>query len=416
MLMKKIRLFTIIALLIPIFTFGQGFTTDNTNGNLIDANGKNFIMKGMNVPLAWYQTDVNNSIPALRTNTGSNCLRIVVNAGKFGTTLTPDLAWQTCVQRCIDNNMIPMVELHDVTGNTTSEALQEMAAFWASKADFLTRPDIAKYILINIANEWGTWQVANTNGVAWRDAHIDAIETIRNAGIKTTLVVDAVGYGQDIRSGENTKKYAKDIQAADAAALESDANLLFSIHMYCEWRVGANDPATVGTIKEMGIPIIVGEFGYQHASDGSCDIDEQNILDVCEENGVGWLAWSQKGNSTEVAYLDLCNDWACTDLSDWGNTIINGRNGTKTAETASVFENDPTGNIAQSDLTKNLVYPNPTTGTVHIEGLNSDTWTLHDVTGVQKLSGNNSRFDISVFQPGVYYLKISNKVVPIVKQ
>ena len=100
-----------------IFTsYPQGFTTDNTTGNLLDANGNNFIMKGINVPLSWYQTNVNNSIASLKTNTGSNCLRIVVNAGYNGTTATPANVWQTAVQACIDNDMIPMIELHDWTG------------------------------------------------------------------------------------------------------------------------------------------------------------------------------------------------------------------------------------------------------------------------------------------------------------
>ena len=71
--------------------FAQGFTTNNTNGNLIDANGNNFIMKGMNVMMAYYINDVNNSIAAVRTNSNSNCLRIVVE------TFNTDASWQTAV-------------------------------------------------------------------------------------------------------------------------------------------------------------------------------------------------------------------------------------------------------------------------------------------------------------------------------
>ena len=325
-----------LILTLPFISFGQGFTTNNTNGNLIDANGNNFIMKGMNVPLSWFVNDVNGSIDDVRNNTGSNCLRIVVN------TSTSDNAWQTAVQNCIDNDMIPMVELHDVTGSTSASALNQMAQFWASKASFLTRPNIAKYILINIANEWGTWQTAtddanNPNGGAWLSAFTTAIKTLRDAGIKTTLVIDAVGYGQDRFAAKNIRDDAKTMMASDASFLGGQANLLFSIHMYCEWRKGGDDIAIVGTIKNSGIPIIVGEFGFQHATDGSCDIDEQRILDVCQQYGVGWLAWSQKGNNSQVQYLDLCINWSCSSLSDWGNTIVNGRNGTKTSITSSVF-------------------------------------------------------------------------------
>ncbi len=309
----------------------QGFTTNNTNGDLIDANGQPFIMKGMNMALAWYESQVNGSIADVRKNTKSNCIRICVE------TRLSDASWQTAVDNCIKNNMIPMVELHDVTGSTNENDLVRMGQFWASKAAYFKRPEIAKYILINIANEWGTWQVASSNGASWKNASTNAIKAMRDAGIKTTIVVDAVGYGQDVNSAQNIRSYAKDIQASDAGFLKGQANLLFSVHMYCEWKAGANYNI-LGTIKKSGIPIIVGEFGYQHTEgSGTCDIDEKQILNSCQANSVGWLAWSQKGNGSGVEYLDLCNDWACTSLSGWGNTIINGANGTKTAITCSVF-------------------------------------------------------------------------------
>lgn len=222
----KTRLLLIFVLMLCVrISWSQGF---KVSGNkLLDACGNEFIMKGMNVPLAWFINDVNSNIANLKTRTGSNCLRIVVS------TTTSDAAWQTAVQRCIDNKMIPMVELHSVTGNNSPSELNRMAEFWASKASYLTRPDIAKHILINIANEWGDWYMSATatgtvSRVTWRDAHITAVNTIRNSGIKTTLVVDAAGYGQDNRA-QTLLSYADDVQAADPLH-----NILFSVHMYCE--------------------------------------------------------------------------------------------------------------------------------------------------------------------------------------
>ena len=341
--MKKLLL-TFFSVLASCVIMAQGFTTNNTNGNLLDACGNNFIMKGMNIPLAWYVNDVNGSIPALKTNTQSNCLRIVID------TKTSDNAWQTCVVNCIKNKMIPMVELHDVTGSTDPASLRRMGEFWASKASFFNNTNfngvnIQKHILVNLANEWGTWEIANRKTAIWRDAVINAIKPMRTAGIKTTIVIDAVGYGQDIDNAYHIRTYAKDIQRADNTNLNGpsnstqNSNLLFSIHMYCEWKKGGDNIGIINTIKSSGVPIIVGEFGYQHASDGSCDIDEQGILNTCQTGGIGWLAWSQKGNGSPVQYLDLCSNWACTTLSAWGNTIINGRNGTKTAVECSVFSN-----------------------------------------------------------------------------
>lgn len=324
----------------------QGFTTNNTNGNLIDANGNNFIMKGMNVAMAYWINDVSGSIDDVRNNTNSNCVRIVVQ------TYNSDASWQNVVVSCIKNNMIPMVELHDVTGNTDPARLKAMGEFWASKASFFNNTNfngvnIKKHILVNLANEWGTYDLGMQKNTAWRDAVINAIKPMRDAGITTTIVVDAVAYGQDIDNAYHIRTYGKDIQRADNASLggpansTSKANILFSIHMYCQWSKVANSISTLGTIKSAGLPIIVGEFGYQHPTGGTgssiCDIDEQLIINTCQTYGIGWLAWSQKGNGNGVEFLDLCNDWACTSLSGWGNTVVNGANGTKTAVTCSVF-------------------------------------------------------------------------------
>jgi mannan endo-1,4-beta-mannosidase len=327
--MARLVLALLLALGLPAGAWAQGFTI--ASNQLRDANGNNFVMKGVNVPLAWFVNDVNTNIANIRRVTNANTLRIVVS------TTSADADWQTCVRNCIANKMIPMVELHSVTGSNNPADLQRMADWWASKAPFLTRPEIARYVLINVANEWGDWYMSSpTNdppGTVWRDAYISAVRTMRNAGINTTIVVDAPGYGQDNKVN-TLLSYAPAVQAADPRR-----NILFSLHMYCEWRVGGSSSITTDLprVKNAGIPIMVGEFGYQHSTDGNCDVNETQLMNTCQSNGIGWLAWSWKGNGSSVAYLDLSRDWAGASLSAWGNTVVNGANGTKTAVTASVF-------------------------------------------------------------------------------
>jgi hypothetical protein len=48
-----------------------------------------------------------------------------------------------------------------------------------------------------------------------RDGFNQAVTIIRNAGINTTLVIDAVGYGQDINNASNIKAYAASMINAD---------------------------------------------------------------------------------------------------------------------------------------------------------------------------------------------------------
>jgi hypothetical protein len=303
------------------------FTVSGTQ--LRDANGNNFIIKGINVPTAWFANDVNSNIANIRNRTGSNCLRIVV------TTSTSDAVWQTSVNNCIANRMIPMVELHDVTCGTSISQIQSMANWWASKQSFLRQANIARYILINIANEWGDWNMAQNSPTTWRDGYISAVSILRNAGITSTIVIDAPNCGQDVQNGRTLRTHGP-------AVINSDPrrNILFGIHMYCEWKNGGGSSISTGlpSIKNAGIPVYVGEFGYQHAEgSGTCDINETQIISTCQSNGIGWQAWSWKGNGSPVQYLDLSSDWAGTGLSGWGNTVVNGSNGTKTAATASVF-------------------------------------------------------------------------------
>jgi mannan endo-1,4-beta-mannosidase len=68
--------------------------------------------------------------------------------------------------------MIPMPELHDVTGNNNAEDLKNMARYWA-RGDVKSVIDkYKKYILVNIANEWGD---NNLSDRGWRDAYKEAI-------------------------------------------------------------------------------------------------------------------------------------------------------------------------------------------------------------------------------------------------
>lgn len=317
--MKKGFLF--LSLLLTIFInslWSQGFYI--SGNQLRDANGNNFIMKGFAVPLAWFVSDVKNNIANMRNKTGANCMRIVV------TTSTVDADWQAAVNTCIANKVVPMVELHDVTCINDWNRLNDMAKFWASKAWFLTSSSVVKYILINIANEWGDGSQSNSN---WRDAYKAAITTMRNAGINTTLVVDAPGCGQDYNNATTMRTYWSDLQNYDPKH-----NLLFSVHMYGVWCPGGSSTPSTGitAMRNSGMPFIVGEFADQ-GSFGN--LDEVSVMNTCANVGAGWLAWSWKGNSEPI--LDMSNDWAGTSLTTWGNTVVWGNNGTKTATTCSVF-------------------------------------------------------------------------------
>jgi mannan endo-1,4-beta-mannosidase len=292
----------------------------------MDANEKPFIMRGLAVPLVWFVSDVKSNIVNIKKVTNANCLRIVIS------TSTSDVDWQACVKTCIANNIIPEVELHDQTCGTTSSGLATLANWWVSKKSFLTNPAIEKYILINIANEWGDWNMAKNSPTSWRDAYINAVSIMRRGGISTTLVIDAPNCGQDMTNGSSLKSYALTVFNSDSLK-----NCLFTVHLYGEWCPGGgSSPANLPSIKNAGIPFIVGEFADQ-SSQGN--LDELTVMSKCQSNNIGWMAWSWKGNNEPV--LDMSNDWAGTSLTPWGNICVNTVNGLRnTSQMASVFTGD----------------------------------------------------------------------------
>lgn len=112
---------------------------------------------------------------------------------------------------------------------------------------------------------------------------------------------------------------------------------MFAVHMY--GTAGKNSSVIEKNLKyatDNGLCVIVGEFGYTH-TDG--DVDEAFIMKYCQENGIGYIGWSWKGNSGGVEYLDIANSWDGSVLSaDWGENLVNGENGIKqTSVKCSVF-------------------------------------------------------------------------------
>jgi mannan endo-1,4-beta-mannosidase len=324
--MKTLLLSAIASLTLIGTAQAQTFTVSGSS--LRDANGNDFVMRGVNIPLAWFQTDVYNNLAAIHTNSGSNAVRIV-----WSTTAGADSVLQNTIQRAIDNKMIPMVELHDATGSNDPAALNNMAKWYAARASYFKQANIAKYVLINIANEWSDWYMANPGGpevTVWRDAYKTAITTIRNAGITSTLVVDGAAYAQDIRASLLT--YGQELLNYDPRH-----NLLFGVHMYCEWTSASKVESDLQAMKSANLPVVIGEFGNNHPPCG--DIPYKDIMRIAQSKGIGYLAWSWKGNTTgTLDQLDLSSNWSGTTLKSWGNDVINGSNGIRaTAKVASVF-------------------------------------------------------------------------------
>ena len=300
-----------------------GFSVNGTK--LLDANGNEFIFRGINHAHSWFAQFDSEALDAIAA-TGANSVRIVLANG---------IQWQTdsvetikrLVDKCRSLNMIAVLEVHDGTGDDSIETLEKICEYWITVKDALIGNEA--YAILNIANEWtGKW-----DSTRWRDGYVSVIPKLREAGIKNTIMVDSAGWGQ----------YAKCIGDYGAEVFNSDPdrNTMFSVHMY---GTAGKNQETIRTNIEYAtsqeLCICVGEFGYNH-SDG--DVDEAYIMQYCEENGIGYMAWSWKGNGGGVEYLDISARWDGSELSpDWGEPLINGENGIKaTSKLCTIFEKYP---------------------------------------------------------------------------
>lgn len=338
---KLISLMCMGALMVCMLGLNSIYTTNTTSAaagfkvsgtKLLDANGNEFIMRGVNHAHTWYKDQLATTIPAL-AKYGCNTVRIVLSDGgqwnKDSAASVKEL-----ISLCEKNKMITILEVHDATGKDDEASLLMAANYFVEiKEAFVGKEDT---VIINIANEWvGTW-----DGATWANGYKKAIPILRDAGITNTILVDAGGWGQ---YGQSIKDYGKQVFNADKLQ-----NTMFAIHMYGTAGKNASTiKSNIDGVIDQGLALCIGEFGNTH-SDG--DVDEATILSYCKEKNVGWLAWSWKGNGGGVEYLDLSNDWAGNNLSNWGKIVTDGPNGLKeTSKICSVFlDSTPTPQVTKA--------------------------------------------------------------------
>lgn len=293
-------------------------------GKLTDASGQPFVIRGMNNPHIWFPEQSFNALFHIQ-ETGANTVRIVWQTNGQVSVL------ERIVNRCIELEMVPMVELHDVTGSNSKDRLLDMARWYARDDVVQMLRQYEKYLLVNIANEWGN---NDLKPEAWLDAYTEAVRVMRAAGYVSTIVVDAPGWGQNI---EPFLLYGRRLTKNDP-----ERNILFSVHMYGSW----NDPERIASklkeARKLRLPLIVGEFGYNYADGNNnlgCKADHRVILQTCDKLKYGYMPWSWTGNNSENAWLDIVDskDWKTP--TEWGRMVIGGEYGiTATARKARVFQ------------------------------------------------------------------------------
>lgn len=359
---KKINQILIVGALFFFATFNAFAGFSIQKGLLIDKNGNEFIMRGINYPHVWFPTQTATSIPNIAA-TGSNCVRIVLGSGQqWGPSTAADVA--QVIALCKANRLIAVLEVHDCTGfgdvgNFSPNAAPVSTAvdYWLSIQNVLKGQE--DFVIINIANEpLGNGVLPST----WVSVHTDAITRLRAAGFTHTLMVDGATWGQD---------WDKTMLNNAATVFNADPlhNVMFSVHMYAVYTLRSTIQNYLSTFVTNQLPICVGEFGW--AFQGQI-VDSASIMEIAQTLGIGYMGWSWSGNGGSDAPLDLTINFNPSGLSNWGNSLINGVNGiAATSQLASVFGNVPSLKVTPTIVTVPIA---GSSATVNVT--TNQTWTV----------------------------------------
>lgn len=268
------------------------------------------VLRGINHMFIWTDRE-GKTIPEI-AKTGANCVRIVWNTrGRVS-----DL--DSIIGLCIANNMIPIPEIHDTTGNW--ERLSDAVEFWLRDETLQMIANHQEYLIINVGNEPGSQKMPSDE---FFNTYNIIVTKMRAAGIRVPIMIDADNWGQS----------EKNLLDVGPLLLQADPehNLLFSIHMW--WPSERHDAATTGfaTVAErvtacleksveLNLPLIVGEFAPV-AVGGAREIPYRHIMSECERLSIGWLCWSWGPGNFDSPDMDMTEHGSYNTLVGWGKEV-----------------------------------------------------------------------------------------------
>ena len=325
----------------PSYNKSKGFFT--LNGQLYDANGHEFVARGVNNAhyLDMNGREVDNPYNDIDNiaGFGANSTRIVWQTHR--NTKAHDRHLEKVIQTNIDNNMIPLVDAaHEVMGKTNpSEILDKAVGYYVERADLWEKYE--KHAILQIGNEFGDWKMSKNQREKFPQIYKEAVTRLRDAGIDNTLVFSTFHWGKDYTL---IREYGQEIINHDP-----QKNVMFDLHFYSgEGESKAKIADAFDSLTGKEIPFLIGEFASEHPKKGwkhgtpVYDIEDEFIMSQAEEHGVGYYPWAWNEWEPELGRLALAN-WGADsrdDLTPDGQKLIldDPNSIANTAEIASIFE------------------------------------------------------------------------------
>lgn len=284
---------------------------------VVEASGRPFVMRGVNVHHAWAPEQTPASLTAIAA-TGANVVRVVLSDGSRWRRTSADEV-EAILKQAERLKLVVILEVHDATGfgdpGPGAKGAVHMGAlipYWLSLKPLLDgRED---RVIVNLANEPFN---SPERPSPWFEAHRTAIVALRAGGLKHLLMVDGDHYGQD---GRGTMRD----RAAELLAADPLRNTVFSVHMYQVYGRPEAVTAYLDAFQAANLPLVIGEFGPDHMGDPVAD---ETILSEAARRRIGWLAWSWSGNSPKTSDLDMVERFDPSRPTPWGRRIIDGPDG-----------------------------------------------------------------------------------------
>ncbi|MBL0739908.1 cellulase family glycosylhydrolase [Chryseolinea lacunae] len=278
----------------PVTTTPEGGATFTVSGkSLLDPCGAAVVLKGVNKMSVFDEEDPNGTayFPEI-AKSGANAVRIVWRRTYSSGAATDPAQLELLIQNCMNEKMIPIVEMHDATCDLGG--LDAVVNYWVSTPILALVKKYEHALLVNVANEAGDNTVTANQFVT---AYKGAITKLRNAGINAPLIIDAPECGKNL---ELVVPVASQLIQHDPLH-----NIMISAHPYWS-KVADATPAFIAdqlkAANDANVPLLLGEVAANGGWPGqgvdetkSCstegEVNYVALLTEAAKYNMGWLLW-----------------------------------------------------------------------------------------------------------------------------
>lgn len=281
---------------------------------LFDPCGQPVVLRGVNEMVTFtYQSKDGSAYLGEIAKTGANSIRI------YWTTNDTKDDLERLLTNTEKNKLIPIIYVFNYQLGPSTVPIPTTVS---QAADFWTRSDILPIVLKH--QQWLIIALREKDLPAteslsdWGSNYDTQVKRLRDAAINVPLAIDAPNYGLDIGN----------LAQSGQARIDADPrrNLLLNTNAW--WTNVTADVirSNITTVTNASLPLLIGEFSdyAQYPNCTSLIFDYSTLIQVAQETGSGWEAWSWGAarNTQPCSTLDMTTDQGKFDnLSPWGREV-----------------------------------------------------------------------------------------------